>query len=239
MENEIKDHAVKAYKTIKNPNLKFWHKVGEISVEIGIIVFAVTLSIWVHDMSDHNHEQKDVKVFLLGVRKDLKNDVVQMHEDIDAFNGAGATYKYITRNTPGFKLNKDSINKYQNYLSNTTGFVGNDGRYQGFKSSGKIGNIEDDTLQNDIVELYQAAIPSILASTDAYNHRKDALFQFFNKNIKRTGKGTNNRLEILATDEAINICGNLTDVEEINIRYKAAIAKSKKIIKEIDADYGQ
>ena len=58
MENEIKDHAVKAYKTIKNPNLKFWHKVGEIGIEVGIIVFAVTLSIWVHDRSEYNHEQK-------------------------------------------------------------------------------------------------------------------------------------------------------------------------------------
>ena len=40
MEKEIKDHAVKAYKTVKDPHLKFWHKVGEIAIEVGIIVFA-------------------------------------------------------------------------------------------------------------------------------------------------------------------------------------------------------
>jgi hypothetical protein len=237
MEKEIKDHAVKAYKTVKDPHLKFWHKVGEIAIEVGIIVFAVTLSIWVHDVSDHNHEQKDVKSFLLGVRQDLKADLIQMREDTDAFRGAGLTFSYITTNTPGFKLSKDSINKYQSFLSNTTSFVGNDGRYQGFKSSGKLGNIEDDALQNDIVELYQAIIPSILASTDGYNQRKDALFTFLNKNLKRTGNGTNNLLDILSTDEAINICGTLTYTGEINARYKSAIDKSKKIIKEINADY--
>ena len=237
MENEIKDHAVKAYKTIKDPHLKFWHKVGEIGIEVGIIVFAVTLSIWVHDVSDHNHEQKDVKTFLLGVQRDLKTDLIQMQEDTDAFRGAGLTFNYITTNKPGFKLSGDTINKYQSYLYNTTSFVANDGRYQGFKSSGKLGNIEDDTLQNDIVELYQGIIPSILASTDGYNQRKAALFEFFNKNIKRTANGHTNLLDVLATDEGINISNNLTDVSEINARYKSAIVKSKKIIKEIDADY--
>jgi len=237
MEKEIKDHAVKAYKTLRDRKLKFWHKVGEISIEVAIIVFAVTLSIWVHDVSDHNHEQKDVKSFLLGVRQDLKTDVIQMQGDTDAFKGAGQTFTYVTTNTPGFKLSNDSLHKYQNFLSNVTSFVGNDGRYQGFKSSGKLGNIEDDTLQNDIVELYQGIIPSILASTNSYNQRKEELFTFLNKNLKRTGIKTNNLVEVLSTDEAINICGTLTYVDEINSRYKSAIQKSKKIIKEINVDY--
>jgi hypothetical protein len=237
MEKEIKDHAVKAYKTMKDPKLKFWHKAGEIGIEVAIIVFAVTLSIWVHDISDHNHEQKDVKSFLLGVRQDLKSDLIQMQDDTAAFTGAGLTFTYITTDAQGFKLSNDSLHKYQNFLSNVTTFVGNDGRYQGFKSSGKLGNIEDDTLQNDIVELYQGIIPSILASTNSYNQRKEALFTFFNQNLKRTGKGTNNLVEVLANNEAINICSTLTYVKEINTRYKSAIKRSKKIIAEIDKDY--
>jgi len=238
MENEIKDHAVKAYKTIKNPHLKFWHKVGEISIEVAIIIFAVTLSIWVHDMSDHNHEQKDVKSFLLGLRQDLKTDLVQMKEDTNAFTQQGLIFVYITTNPPGIKLNKDSLKKRQDYLFNITSFVGNDGRYQGFKSSGKLGNIEDDSLQNNIIELYQSNIPAILASTNGYNQRKEALFEFFNKNIKRTANGNTNLPDILSTDEAVNISNNLTDVSEINAWYKSAIKKSEKIIEEINADYG-
>jgi len=238
MENEIKDHAVKAYKTMKDPHLKFWHKVGEIGIEVGIIVFAVTLSIWVHDMSDHNHEQQDVKSFLLGLRQDLKTDLIQMQGDTDSFMRAGVTFTYITTDKPGFKLSKDSLKKYQTYLYNTTSFLENDGRYQGFKSSGKLGNIEDDRLQNDIIDLYQGIIPSILASTNAYNRRKEMLFEFFFRNVKRTGNGNNNLVEALSTDEAVNICSTLTFVGEINGRYKSAIEKSKKIIKEIDADYG-
>jgi len=237
MEKEIKDHAVKALKTLKDPKLKFWHKVGGIGIEVAIIVFAVTLSIWVHDVSDHNHEQKDVKSFLTGLKKDLSSDLVQLQGDKESYEQAGLTFKYITTSTAGFKLNADSIKKHQNYLFNTTSFLPNDGRYEGFKSSGKLGNIEDDTLQNDITELYQSIIPSILASTNSYTQRKQALFEYINKNMKRDAAGLNNLLKVLSADEGLNICNTLTFTGEITTRYGNAIKKAKKIIKEINADY--
>jgi len=238
MEKEIKDHAVKAYKTMKNPEVTIWHKVGEISIEVAIIVFAVTLSIWVHDVSDHNHEQKDVKTFLLGLKKDLSGDIIQLQEDRHAYIGAGKAFRYVTTSSPNFKLNTDSINKHQNYLSNLTGFLPNIGRYEGFKSSGKLGNIEDDSLQNNIIELYQGIIPSILASTDAYSQRKQQLFEYFNKNLRRNKDGSFNLIAVLSTDEAFNICRTLTYTGEIIERYNSAIKQAKKIIKEINADYG-
>jgi hypothetical protein len=237
MEDEIKKHAVKAYKTIKTPGLSAWHKVKEIGIEVGIIVFAVTLSIWVHDVSDHNHEQKDVKSFLLGVRQDLKTDIIEMQGDTGAFKLEGHTFVYIASNPHGAKLSKDTLKKYNTYLFNLTGFLGNNGRYEGFKSSGKLGNIEDDSLQNDIIVLYQNIIPTILASTNSYNQRKQSMFDFINKNLKRDATGKTNLPEILSTDEALNLSNNLTDVDEILERYTSAIKKSQKIIREINVDY--
>ena|SRR5579862_1902662 len=238
MENEIKDHTVKAYKALKNPGLSFWHKVREISIEIGIIVFAVTLSIWFHDMSEHNHEQKDVKSFLLGLKQDLTSDIKQLEGDRDAYIRSGMAFNYITTPSPGFKISKDSIRKHQNYLYNTTTFLPNNGRYEGFKSSGKLGNIEDDSLQNNITVLYQFMIPSILASTNSYVQRKQSLFGYLNKSIKRNADGSTNILSVLSSDEAINICNKLTYTDEITTRYRNAIKKSKEIISEINADYG-
>ena len=238
MENEIKDHAVKAYKTLKNRRLKFWEKAGEIGIEIGIIVFAVTLSIWVHDVSEHNHEQKDVKSFLLGLKKDLGGDLVQLQGDRASYLGQGAAFNYIATPSPNFKLNMDSIKKHQNYLSNITSFVPNNGRYEGFKSSGKLGNIEDDSLQNNIIKLYQDIVPSILASTNSYIQRKQYLFEYFYKNLKRNKDGSYDMLDALSSDEAFNISNSLTYTAEITERYENAIKKSKEIIKEINADYG-
>jgi len=238
MENEIKDHAVKAYKTLKNPRLKFWQKTGEIGIEIGIIVFAVTLSIWVHDISDHNHEQKDVKVFLMGLKKDLSGDLVQLQVDRASYFGQGAAFNYIATPSPNFKLNMDSIKKHQSYLSNITSFVPNNGRYEGFKSSGKLGNIEDDSLQNNIIKLYQDIVPSILASTNSYIQRKRYLFEYFYKNLKRNKDGSYDMLDALSSDEAFNISSSLTYTVEITDRYENAIKKSKEIIKEINVDSG-
>jgi len=237
MEEEIKKHTVKAYKAIKDPQLPLWHKVKEISIEVGIIIFAVTLSIWFHDISEHNHEQKDVKSFLLGMRQDLTNDITQMKGDLDAYNKQGQAFNYLTTPTPGFKLNMDSVKKHKNYISNTTTFVSNNGRYEGFKSSGKLGNIEDDSLQNNITTLYQNIIPSVLASTNSYIQRKQYLFEYLNRSTKRNPDGSPNLLTALSSDEAVNISNTLTFVTEITDRYKNAIKKSQEIINEINADY--
>ena len=237
MENEIKDHAVKAYKTIKNPHLKFWNKVGEIGIEIGIIVFAVTLSIWVHDISDHNHEQKDVRAFLIGLKKDLSSDLVELQGDKSSYIQQGMAFNYIATPSPNFKLTMDSLKKHLNYLSNITTFVPNSARYDGFKSSGKLGNIEDNRLQNNVTELYLGIIPAILVSTNSYVQRKQYLFEYFYKNLKRNKDGSYKMLEALSTDEAFNICSTLTYTTEIVDRYESAIKKSKEIINEISTDY--
>ena len=68
MEHEVQGHTKKIYKAWKDPRKKFWYKVKDIGIEIGIIVFAISLSIWFHSWSEHRHEQKDVKAFLIGLK---------------------------------------------------------------------------------------------------------------------------------------------------------------------------
>ena len=48
MQDEVTKHTKKIYDTVKNPNHTFGQKVKEVFMEIFIIVFAVTLSIWLH-----------------------------------------------------------------------------------------------------------------------------------------------------------------------------------------------
>lgn len=43
----------------------------EIALEISIIVFAVTLSFWLHGLGEHRHEQQQVKSFLLRLKRDI------------------------------------------------------------------------------------------------------------------------------------------------------------------------
>jgi len=139
MQDEILKHTEKIYKTVKNPKHSFGEKVKEILIEIFIIVFAVTLSIWLHSWSEHNHQRKEAHEFL----KDIKADIAKDLESMQAKKtGLDSVFKSGVHMLDTSALNASSSNFSLNF--GLTTFKANDGNYQGFKSSGKIGFIEKD-----------------------------------------------------------------------------------------------
>ena len=236
-EQEVAKHTKKIYKVWNSKEHSFWHKLKEFLLEIFIIVFAITVSLWFHNRSEHQHEQENVKDFLTGLKEDLKKDIGEMGEDKKSYESQRAVYRYIANTKPGDSLSKDTLNFYYTWILNTTGLNPNSGRFEGFKSSGKIGTIENKELQNDIMDLYQENIPALLASTNNYVSNKSRLFDYLQKNVKRLTDSTTNFAFVLNTDEAHNICQVLSFTGEINSRYDETIAKMKKIIAAIDAGY--
>jgi len=81
---------------------------------------------------------------------------------------SGKAFAYLVSVGMNDPVHPDSMIKYNNYIFNTTGLVPNSGRFEGFKSSGKIGTIENKDLQNDIMDLYQENIPGLITSTAYY-----------------------------------------------------------------------
>jgi len=237
MEHEISGHSRKVYKIWKNPALPFWKKFKEIGIEILIIVFAVSLAAFLERQKDYSKEQKQVKEFLLGLKTDLRNDITEMQEDKKSYEGSHTAFHYVISVKPNEQLNKDSIRIYSKYLMNTTGLNPNDGRYQGFKSSGKISTIENRELQNDILDLYQENIPMLLSSSNAYTGRKEVFFRYLYETVKRNPDGSTNLLAVLNTDKAQNVCSTLAGTREILDRYDSVISKSRKIIAAIDREY--
>src|ERR1044071_5128761 len=101
-EQEIIKHTKKVYKMWNSKEHGLWYKVREFLIEIFIIVFAVSLSIWLHDRSEHNHEQKEVREFLLGLRLDLLSDIKEMETDSESYVRQGMTFRYSS----SIKLNE-------------------------------------------------------------------------------------------------------------------------------------
>ena len=236
-EQEVVKHTKKIYKIWNDKEKNFWHKAKEFLIEILIIVFAVSLSIWLHDKSEHNSQQKEVKEFLLGLREDLLSDITEMTGDKNAYIDQGKAFAYITSVKVDGTLNPDSLQKHRNAMTNVTRLQQNNGRIEGFKASGKIGNIEDKSLQNDIMDLYQESIPSLLSSTDAYIRWKNQFFDYGIKYKKRLSNSTTNEATILLTDEAQNLCGFLANPSEIIARYDLCIKKMKDIVRAIERKY--
>jgi hypothetical protein len=124
-ENEIVKHVEAAYKAAKDPEKNWLHKLKEILIEIFIIVFAVSLSIWFHNWSDSLHEHKEEREFLVGLQKDINADL----ENADSSRAfyARQIYKlqYFQHVGAGEPLNIDSLKAYQDVFFSSTTFPGN------------------------------------------------------------------------------------------------------------------
>jgi Family of unknown function (DUF6090) len=162
MEEELAKHTKKIYHAVKDPGHGFWEKLKDVAIEIFIIVFAVTLSIWFHNWSDHRHEQQEVKEFLGGLRSDLAHDLdsLQSNNKVLAETDSNTSILLVLIKT----LAVDTINsKTLSYHLgvNLVSSHPNVGRYEGFKSSGKIGTIENDSLKQAILRYYQQTLPGV------------------------------------------------------------------------------
>ena len=185
MQEEVQKHTQKIYKAVKKSEHTLADKVKEIIVEICIIVFAVTLSIWLHSWSEHRHQQEEVSVFLANLKNDLKNDIKNIDIEKEAYQESNTGYEKILALTP---LQLDSIYKSKNKVNfpiYSHGQIMSIGNYEGFKSSGKIGYIEDEKLKQKILNYYQISVPAINEVNKMYT---DFLFKCFDKMIENGDK---------------------------------------------------
>jgi hypothetical protein len=242
-DQEVIKHTKKLYKILGTSKRDFWEKVKELIIEIIIIFFAVSLSIWLHERSAHTHQQQDVKAFLVGLKEDLKSDIREMTEDKKSYEQNQVVFGYIARLKPTLAPSDDSLRRYMHSFYNATLLLPNNGRFEGFKASGKIGTIENNALQNEVMDLYTEDIPSLLSSTNNYNDQKSRFADLLHRNVENITDSTNNLAKVVRSPEAINRSITLSEVREIFDRYDACIARSKRIInlinKEYDLDDGQ
>jgi hypothetical protein len=162
MQDEISKHSKKIYSTVKNHNQTLREKLKDIIIEIFIIVFAVSLSIWLHSWSETNGHQREVKEFLLDLKEDLSSDINSMQAAKTALSKNVENIVFLESLT---KAKLDSLISNKNPFGFTSS-IGttklSSANYEGFKSSGKIGFIEDKELKKQILKYYQDAAPSIL-----------------------------------------------------------------------------
>ncbi len=95
MQDEVTKHTKKIYETAKNPTQSFSRKIKDIIVGILIIVFAISLSIWLHSWSEHRHEQKEANKFLMELKEDLTQDIELLKENKQTAVKLDSNFKYI------------------------------------------------------------------------------------------------------------------------------------------------
>jgi hypothetical protein len=157
-ENELVKHIEAAYKAAKHPNTHWLHKLKEILVEVLIIVFAVTISIWFHNWSDSLHQHREEKEFLRGLKTDLQADIEAAYGDSLFYATQWRRLSYLQRVSVGKSPNADTLKTNMLNILNNTNLEPHISRYEGLKGSGKFGIIENADLLNNIINLHEETI---------------------------------------------------------------------------------
>jgi hypothetical protein len=234
-EQEVIKHTKKVLGTMRSKKKSWKHKVREILLEIVIIVFAVSLSIYLHNWSEKRHDDHEELIFLEGLKTDLQKDIAEMEEDLISYQRVVGGTAYFTKIGAGQALNPDSLGEYKNIFFNTTHLSPNISRFEGLKASGKLSIIENKELLNNILDLYQEDIPFLNMLNDYFNDYKTQQLRPL-LDQKLDYDSLHSWEEVLRSREIKNSLQHLNDVEEAIRTYTKTMAVIKSIIKLIDEE---
>jgi hypothetical protein len=235
-ELEVAEHGKKVIQLARNKEHPIFHKVREIALEVLIIVFAVSISIWFHSVSEHRHEQQQVRSFLLGLKSDLARDVSQLDKIHKAYRGFDANYAYLSSLDAKAVAEGEKFDVAFAAADSNFYFIPENSRYEGFKSSGKLTNVEDEQLLNDILSLYQSILPQVRTSERGWGNRQEKLRDYIDVSLG-AGDERELRYQAMVTPKAKRLLHRMQSSPQLYERYGEYAALSKQIIKRIDAMY--
>ena len=235
MFHEIINHTRKIKEKLEDPKHSSSERWKEIITEFLIIVFAVSLTTWFHDLNEHRSQQKEVKEFLIDLKDDLNKDIkglenqkVAIFQLIDSFQFA--------RNLD--KKRVDSLDKSNSNYQPLTDFrlfsgEENKGNYESFESSGKTVFIENKKLKKLILSYYNHQIPAAEKTGDTFMAGFSRVGDFITKNIVVE---KNKNAVFLNSEFQTDLEINMIHAKE-NIRIgEVGIKRIQEIISEIDKE---
>ena len=236
-EDEIIKHGKAVYETLSNRKINWKHKLKDILIEVLIMVFAVSISIWFHNWSEELKDRKLEKEFLTGLKADLQSDLNEMKGDTTAYHVILDGSLYFRRVGAGEMLNADSLKNYNWIFFANVRKQTRTNRFEALKSSGKLDIIENKTLLANLINLYQEIYPTIAEGNRLFtSYTTNNIGVFIDSHAKLdTANNITNWLEIFRNTQFRMALFRDNSVKEIIRSYEAAIGKCDEIIKQIDA----
>jgi hypothetical protein len=237
-EQEVIKHAKAAIAVLGDRKKKWSHKLREVLLEVAIIVFAVSLSIWLHNWSESRKDGDEEKEFLKGLKEDLKADLSEMNGDRDSYLLRLQGTRYFVRMGVGEPYNQDSMEHYLPTFFAYAQINPRISRFEALKGSGKLGIIGNKNLQFLITDLYAKDFPRITRRNDYTNNLHQSLvLPYLTEHLQldTAGRGTN-WPELLRTSRMRLLVFQGASVQDCIDAYDAAIDKCGMIIKEIDRE---
>jgi hypothetical protein len=234
-ELEVAKHGKNVIHLMTKKEHKLAHKIREVAIEIAIIVFAVSMSIWLHGLSEHHHKQQEVRSFLLGLKGDLREDIGNLTNIQGGYRTFDENYAYLASLEAGKEPDWKKFNTAYEYMDANWFFIPTRSRFEGFLMSGKLTNIEDEQLLTSILMLYQTLLPQIQTSEGGWSSRQHKLRDY--RDDKLEGDEELSRFRMLTTPKGKRLLQQMQTGSQLYERYQNYIDQSRQIIKAIDAAY--
>ena len=211
------------YKSENNSEKNFLTKFKKIIIEIIIIIFSVYVSIWLSNWNEYKKQQAETKEFLIDLKSDLETDVKNFIEEKTKLDESKNGINTLLKLTPKQIKNigrlemKVQFNTRRNIEAN----------YEGFKSTGKIGNIEDKKLKKNVISYYQEYLSVTTEVEKDLNSSKKEIIELLGKN----------NFESMILDDPYfrtKLEVYLGTVESLSNAYNEDINKAKETIKNIN-----
>lgn len=158
-DEKIVQHAKKAVLAISSKENSWRKKVKEFLFEIVIIIVAVSLTLWFHNLNDQRHDREMEKNFLIGIRDNLKQDTATLKYVNLFLQTPLAYYDNVLKQISENRIDAKYIDTNSVQLINDLYFNYNNGLFESFKSSGNLRVIKNQNLLSDITGLYTADLP--------------------------------------------------------------------------------
>lgn len=235
-DQEIAKHTKQMWGILAEGEHGIGHKVREMLLEIFIIVFAVSISIWFHSMAEHRHEQAKVKSFLLGLKRDIQADNDQIDGVLSFHHASDTRYAYLASLDPGAAPDRDKFNAAYSLLNSNNFLVPRLARYEGFKSSGKLINVEDEALLEKIVTYYEYSIPKAHMSWGGWSSNHRAL-QAYTEEKLGEDDSLSARYKAITSPKGKRLAERMVTFPQLYERHEGLLKAGKEIIADIDRIY--
>jgi hypothetical protein len=170
---------------------------------------------------------------LRGLKDDLTKDVALLNENKNVIVQLDSNFDFLLMhvvNSQAGAYSDSVINQRLRIDIPLTNL--NIGRYDGFKSSGKIGTIENDSLKENILVFYQQTIPDLTYNENFVNSLQLKILDIL---MDKTDKIALRDLIITSKMKALLAVG--FNNFKISIRlYDELINQAKRIMEEIDKE---
>jgi hypothetical protein len=234
-ELEVAKHGKNVIHLMTKKDHTVSHKVREIVLEVLIIVFAVSMSIWLHGLSEHYHQQQEVRSFLLGLRTDLKDDIGSLTAIQAGYHGFDENYAYLTSLEAGKEPDWKKFNDAWVLMDANWYFIPNKSRFDGFMMGGKLNNIEDAEILDGILNLYQSTLPQVRTSEGGWAGRQEKLRNF--RDAVLDGDSPREHYALVTSPKGKRYLGMMAASPQLYERYRQYVEQSRRIVQAIDRAY--